>query len=52
LVLFRRWSYAEAANILEVDREGIRGLLLYRQVLLSAVLGEMGWRTGTDGTVV
>ena len=52
LVLFRRWSYAGAANILEVDREGIRGLLLYRQVLLSAVLGEMGWRTGTDGTVV
>lgn len=52
LVLFRRWSYAEAANILEVDREGIRALLLYRQVLLSAVLGEMGRRTGTDGTVV
>ncbi len=37
LVLMRRWSYAAAADRLQVDREGLRELLKHRQRLVAAI---------------
>jgi len=48
LVLFRRWSYGEASRVLETDVEGLKGLLQYRQVLLTAVVSKSADWTGTD----
>lgn len=48
LVVFRRWSYGEAANVLGTDVDGLKDLLGYRQLLLNAVVRRSGDRTGTD----
>lgn len=48
LVLFRRWSYGEASTVLETGVEGLKDLLRYRQVLLTAVVRASADRNGTD----
>jgi len=48
LVLFRRWPYAEASNVLKTNVDGIKGLLQYRRVLLTAVVRGSVDRNGTD----
>ena len=50
LVLLRRWSYADAASVMEVDEASMEGLLGYRDALLREMLsstrqGRMGWGT-------
>lgn len=48
LVVFRRWSYGEAANGLGTDVDGLKDLLGYRQMLLTAVVRGSVDRNGTD----
>ena len=48
LVLFRRWSYGEASSVLGTDVEGLKDLLRYRQVLVTAVVRKSVRRNGTD----
>ena len=48
LVVFRRWSYGEACTLVETDVEGLKDLLRYRQVLLTAVVRRAVGRNGTD----
>ena len=48
LVLFRRWSYDEAAGVLETGVDGLKGLLRYRHVLLTALVRRPTDRNGTD----
>jgi len=48
LVVFRRWTYGEAANGLGADVDGLKDLLEYRQVLLRAVPRRWADRDGTD----
>ena len=47
LVVFRRWSYGEASTLVETDVEGLKDLLRYRQVLLTAVVRRAVDRNGT-----
>lgn len=39
LVLIRRWSYDDAARLLQVDSHGLKGLLAYRDAFMSAAVG-------------
>ena len=48
LVLFRRWPYGEATEVLKTDVDGLKDLLRYRQLLLSAVVWGSVDRNGTD----
>ena len=48
LVLFRRWSYDEASSVLDTGVDGLKDLLRYRNVLLTAVVGRSSDRNGTD----
>jgi DNA-directed RNA polymerase specialized sigma24 family protein len=48
LVLFRRWHYGEASSVLGTDVDGLKDLLRYRQVLVSAVVRGTLDRNGTD----
>lgn len=48
LVVFRRWTYGEAANGLGADVDGLKDLLGYRQVLLKAVVRRSVDGNGTD----
>ncbi|MDA0328144.1 MAG: hypothetical protein O2958_03955 [Gemmatimonadetes bacterium] len=49
LVLLRRWSYADAASILEVDVADLEKLLGYRDVLMREIMSAPGLRrTGTE----
>ena len=48
LVVFRRWSYGEASSVLGTDVEGLKDLLRYRQVLVTAVVRRTLDRSGTD----
>jgi DNA-directed RNA polymerase specialized sigma24 family protein len=48
LVVFRRWHYGEASDVLGTDVDGLKDLLQYRQVLLSAVVRGTLDRSGTD----
>lgn len=48
LVLFRRWSYDEASNVLDTGLDGLKDLLLYRHVLLAALVRTSADRNGTD----
>ena len=48
LVVFCRWSYDEASSVLETSLDGLKGLLQYRQVLVTAVLRKPLDRNGTD----
>lgn len=45
LVLLRRWSYADAAQVMGIDREILKDLLRYRDTLMSAILGGGNGRT-------
>ena len=48
LVVFRRWPYDEASRVLGTDVDGLKDLLRYRQVLVTAVVrGALG-RNGTN----
>lgn len=49
LVLLRRWSYADACDALDVDRDILDDLLRYRDVLMTEVLRGSRRRNGTDG---
>ena len=49
LVLLRRWSYADACDALNVDRDVLDDLLRYRDVLMTEVLRASRRQTGTDG---
>jgi DNA-directed RNA polymerase specialized sigma24 family protein len=48
LVLFRRWSYEEAASVLGTGVDGLKALLRYRHVLLTALVPRSADRNGTD----
>ena len=48
LVVFRRWSYAEASIVLDTGLDALKGLLRYRQVLLTAAVRGPLDRNGTD----
>jgi len=48
LVVFRRWPYGEASSVLGMDVEGLKDLLRYRQVLVTAVVRRTLDRSGTD----
>ena len=48
LVVFRRWSYGEVSSVLGTDVEGLKDLLQYRQVLVTAVVRRTLDRSGTD----
>ncbi len=48
LVVFRRWSYDEASSVLETNLDGLKDLLRYRGVLVTAVLRRPLDRSGTD----
>ena len=48
LVVFRRWSYGEASSVLEMGVDGLKDLLRFRQVLLTAVVQGSVDRNGTD----
>ncbi len=48
LVLFRRWPYREASEVLKTDVDGLKDLLRYRQILLTAVVRGSVDRNGTD----
>lgn len=48
LVLFRRWRYEEACDVVKTDVAGLKGLLQGRRVLLTAVVRKSGDRNGTD----
>ncbi len=49
LVLLRRWSYADAGDALDVDRDVLDDLLRYRDVLMTEVLRGSRRRNGSDG---
>ena len=49
LVLLRRWSYADACDALDVDRDVLDDLLRYRDVLMTEVLRGSRPNNGTDG---
>ncbi len=48
LVVFRRWSYGDASSLLKTDLYGLKDLLRYRQMLLTAVVRGSVDRNGTD----
>ena len=48
LVLFRRWPYREASEVLKTDVDGLKDLLRYRPMLLTAVVRGSVDRNGTD----
>ena len=48
LVVFRRWPYGEASSVLGTDVDGLKDLLRYRQVLVTAVVRRSVDRNGTD----
>ncbi len=48
LVVFRRWPYGEASQALETDEDGLKDLLRYRVVLVTAVVRRSVDRNGTD----
>ncbi len=48
LVVFRRWPYGDASQALETDMDGLKDLLRYRQVLVTAVVRTSVDRNGTD----
>ncbi len=48
LVVFRRWSYRDASSVLKTDLHGLKDLLRYRQMLLTAVVLGSVDRNGTD----
>ena len=48
LVVFRRWPYGEASHVLGTDVDGLKDLLRYRQVLVTAVVRRSVDRNGTD----
>lgn len=48
LVVFRRWSYRDASSLLKTDSHGLKDLLQYRQMLLTAVVQGSVDRNGTD----
>ena len=48
LVVFRRWSYRDASSVLKTDLHGLKDLLRYRQMLLTAVVRGSVDRNGTD----
>lgn len=47
LVVFRRWSYADAARELGLDIEGLKDVLRYRDLLVRTVI-RGATRNGTD----
>ena len=49
LVLLRRWSYTDACDALDVDRDVLDDLLRYRDTLMTEVLRGSRRRNGTDG---
>ncbi len=49
LVLLRRWSYAEAASAMGLERDALVDLLRYRDALIQAVLGSSHRSTGLMG---
>ncbi len=48
LVVVRRWSYGEASSVLGTDVEGLKDLLRYRQVLVTALVRRTLDPSGTD----
>ncbi len=48
LVVFRRWTYDDASSVLGTDVDGLKDLLRYRQVLVSAIVRRSVGRSGTD----
>jgi DNA-directed RNA polymerase specialized sigma24 family protein len=48
LVLLRRWSYADASQVLDADPQDLRSLLGYRHSLLTAVMSGTDERDGTN----
>lgn len=42
LVVIRRWSYDDAAGALQIDREGLKDLLAYRDAFMSEALRSPG----------
>ncbi len=48
LVVFRRWSYRDASSLLKTDLHGLKDLLRYRQMLLTAAVQGSVDRNGTD----
>ena len=48
LVVFRRWSYRDASSVLKTDLHGLKDLLRYRQILITAVVWGSVDRNGTD----
>ena len=48
LVVFRRWRYGDASIVLGTDVDGVKDLLRYRQVLLTAVVRRSLDLNGTD----
>jgi DNA-directed RNA polymerase specialized sigma24 family protein len=48
LVIFRRWSYDEAARVLDTDVDGLKDVLQYRHVLLAALMQVSPARSRTD----
>ena len=48
LVVFRRWPYGDASIVLGTDVDGVKDMLRYRQVLLTAVVRRSVDRNGTD----
>ena len=48
LVVFRRWPYGDASIVLGTDVDGVKDLLRYRQVLLTAVVRRSVDLNGTD----
>ncbi len=48
LVVFRRWTYGEASSVLGMDVDGLKDLLRYRQVLVTAIVRRSVGRSGTD----
>ena len=48
LVVFRRWPYDEASSVVGTDVDGLKGLLRYRQGLVTAVVSRTLDRSGTD----
>jgi len=49
LILFRRWSYSEAADALGADLDAIREYMVFRDSLISALMGRTRSGNGTDG---
>jgi DNA-directed RNA polymerase specialized sigma24 family protein len=49
LVVFRRWGYREAGELMGESREGVVDLLAFRHTLMTALMGEDPQGSGTDG---